>query len=321
MDWIGKYFKNKWDLNHNSGKKKPDISEILKLSRLTKVPHKAKLLSRLDMDDYIREDYYLDSEEFYKIPLTVLIPKRNIKKTPIISLHGHGGGGRLGVIGDRTDSDVAAAIDKYNYDYGLKLVKRGYTVFCPDSRGFGDSRSKEYSNAITSCSCRELSNLALSLGLSLTGMMVFDVITLIDYIKDYFLMDITELSCIGFSGGGALTLYSSIIDPRIKNIIISGYMYGFKESLLELHGNCSCNYIPNMWLYYDMKDLASLILAKNIFIESGDRDHLNGKSQIKNVLSQVENIKSPSNFVHKIYSGPHKFYGLDCFDWLSQLRH
>ncbi len=34
------------------------------------------------------------------------------------------------------------AIKEYNYTYEIRLVEKGYTVFCPDARGFGERREK-----------------------------------------------------------------------------------------------------------------------------------------------------------------------------------
>ena len=61
-----------------------------------------------------------------------------------------------------------------------------------------------------------------------------------------------HLGCVGFSGGGLQTLYLAALDERVRYAVISGYLYGFKDSLLELNGNCSCNYVPGLWNALDM---------------------------------------------------------------------
>ena len=50
---------------------------------------------------------------------------------------------------------------------------------------------------------------------------------------------------------------------------VSGYLYGFKESLLDKHENCSCNYVPHLYEYVDMCDIAALIAPRPLLVETG----------------------------------------------------
>ena len=36
------------------------------------------------------------------------------------------------------------------------------------------------------------------------------------------------------------TLWLSALDERVRWAIVSGYLYGVRDSLLELNNNCSC---------------------------------------------------------------------------------
>lgn len=77
------------------------------------------------------------------MPFYVLIPggyKQGERRPCIIAAHGHGSGGKLSVAGRADIPEIKDAIKRVNYDYGVKLVKRGYIVFCPDARGFGERR-------------------------------------------------------------------------------------------------------------------------------------------------------------------------------------
>jgi hypothetical protein len=56
---------------------------------------------------------------------------------------------------------------------------------------------------------------------------------------------------------------------RIKAAVISGYFYGYKQSLLEMPDNCSCNYVPHLWEKVDMGDMGALIAPRTLLIETG----------------------------------------------------
>ena len=73
----------------------------------------------------------------------------------------------------------------------------------------------------------------------------------------------------------------------IKAAVVSGYFYGYRESLLVKHQNCSCNYVPHLYETADMGDLGALIAPRPLLVETGARDPLNGQSGMKNVNSQM----------------------------------
>ena len=99
------------------------------------------------------------------------------------------------------------------------------------------------------------------------------------------------LGCVGFSGGGMQTLYLSALDERIRKVFISGYLYGAKDALLHLNGNCSCNYVPGLWRLFDMGDIASLIAPRPLVVQSADHDHLNGPRGLANVEEQLSIVR------------------------------
>jgi dienelactone hydrolase len=252
------------------------------------------------------------------MPLYILFPKDIEDKTKVyITPAGHLGGGAVSIIGDRSNPLVSAKIDTFNYDYGLQLAKKGCIVVAPETIGFGERRelASQKEEDILTCSCYHISHMAEPLGMTLAGIQVFDLICLIDYLETRDDIDTSNLSCLGFSGGGLQTLWLCAVDDRIKKAIISGYMYGYKDALLERNGNCNCNYIPHLWENYDMGDIGALLAPRKLFIQSGDKDHLNGKNGVANVKSQLEIIKKAYSFydaqdlvTHHVFEGPHKWY-------------
>ena len=150
---------------------------------------------------------------------------------------------------------------------------------------------------------------------------------LIDYVEERGEWRTDDLGCVGFSGGGLQTLYLAALDDRVRRAVISGYLYGFKDSLLELNGNCSCNYVPGLWKAFDMGDIASLIAPRPLVIQSGCSDHLNGPRGIKNADEQVEIIRSAyrlngaeDRLIHHHYEGGHQFHEEDLKEDLERME-
>ncbi|MCX7706150.1 MAG: hypothetical protein N2115_07870, partial [bacterium] len=137
--------------------------------------------------------------------------------------------------------------------------------------------------------------------------------------------DKNKIEVVALSGGGLQTLWATALDDRINCAVISGYMYGYKESLLEMCTNCSCNYVPHLYEYMDMGDIAAMIAPRPLLIETGTKDPLNGRSGLKNVYSQTSIIKRAykilgceKNFKHVVFEGEHRWHGLQSIPWVKQ---
>lgn len=295
-----------------------ELKDLLGLKQLKAVALTCNLVESVTMDAYIREKYVFQTEENVWMPFYKLIPKQVDKEfIPVIALHGHGAYGKEGVAGTVTKG--IERVINYNTDYGVSLVKKGFMVFCPDARGSGERR--ELLNQGDSIekqlesSCNSLNFTLISLGLSLTSVWVWDLMRLIDYIMDLPNCKINELSVIGFSGGGNLSLWLSALDERVKKTIISGYYHSYRGSILRSN-QCGCNFVPNLYRFADLGDIGALIAPRKLYIESGDCDPLNGEDGIRDVLGQVditkrayETLNVPHHLIHRIHTGGHKFYG------------
>lgn len=281
-----------------------------------------ELISSEKMDGYRRDKVLLETCSEVWMPMYILIPdqiSKNKKPPCIIAVHGHGGAGKESIAGNRQRDDVSERIDFYNYDYGLKFVKQGYVVFCPDARGSGERREtlqqgEETENVLNS-SCYDLNNAAISMGQSLLGMWTWDLMRLIDYIETLNYCDGKAIACCGFSGGGLQTLWLSALEDRISCAIISGYFHSFKDAILRTN-HCGCNFVPHLWENVDIGDMGAIIAPKPLLIESGNQDPLNGERGIKDVYEQVEITRAAyrlcrveDNLHHHVFSGGHLWNG------------
>ncbi len=252
-------------------------------------------------DGILRKKFRIQTEPGVYMPCYLLIPedkklnKTNKKPLTFLALPGHLGGGKESVAGKRDRPDIVKAIEQFHYDYGYQLALQGYTVFCPDCRGFGERREEalwgEEEEKYLNGTCYNLSHMAEALGETVIGMLSWDISRLVDFIEQQGIYDMEQLGCIGFSGGGMQTLWSAAQDDRIKRCVISGYMYGYRDSLLELNGNCNCNYVPHLFEHLDMGDIGALIAPRQVVIQSCRKDHLNGRRGLTNVYEQVDTMK------------------------------
>ena len=306
------------------------LTELLGMNSMIPCALNPKIVESEKFTGYRRDKVIIQTEPGVWMPLYILIPDgicQNEKRPCVIAPHGHGGGGKYAIVG-RTDIPcIKASIEKYNYDYGLKFVMEGYVVFCSDARGSGERREEIQQGpgieAYISTSCNNINNAAISIGQTLTGMMTWDLMRLVDYVETISYCDSSKVACAGFSGGGLQALWLSALEDRIKCCVVSGYFYGFKASLLNTH-LCGCNFVPKLWELIELGDLGALIAPRPLLIESGAIDSLNGEGGIQNVIEEVEITKNAyslynknNNLYHHIFEGPHMWNGEKTYDFVS----
>jgi pimeloyl-ACP methyl ester carboxylesterase len=148
---------------------------------------------------------------------------------------------------------------------------------------------------------------------------------LVDYICSCEIYCPTRIACVGLSGGGLQSLWLAALDERIACAIVSGYFYGYKDSLLKLSENCSCNYLPHLWEAVDMGDIGALVAPRPLFIESGDQDYYNGERGVVNTTEQAQITRSAyrlldaeENFFHHIFVGKHRWNGEKAYPFLQK---
>jgi dienelactone hydrolase len=282
--------------------------------------------ARTDRGDHWRERVVIRTEADVYMPFYVLIPKTGAGPFPaVLCPHGHCGGGKTSTSGEReADPRMPGIIDQYNYDYGVQFARAGAIAFCPDARGFGERRYAGHPDLLD-CTCRLTHNMAIPLGLTITAQWAWDLHRLLDYAATRRDCLPGRIGCAGLSGGGLQALWASALDTRIRAAVISGYFYGYRESLLDQPENCSCNYVPHLYETADMGDIGALILPRPVLIETGTVDPLNGASGLKNVRSQVAILKraasllnAPEAVAHDVFEGDHKWHGTVSVPWMMK---
>ena len=292
----------------------------------------------VSQDAILRYHILLRTEPDITLSAYLLLPASANAGTPVfLCPPGHNGAGKYTVAGVRGARAIEESIEKYNYDFGWQLACLGYVAFCPDVRGFGERRemladTRELPLAMKG-DCYWLAHMGEPIGIPVLGMLSWDLMRCVDFLKEYTMTKEGELRRIsdgehvvsedarwnseriiafGFSGGAMQSLYLSALDERIHAVFLSGYMYGFRDSLLQMNRNCSCNYVPHLMEHFDMGDIASLIAPRRLMIQSCREDRLAGVRGLTNVQEQVDIIRAnyamtvnTENVQQDIEDGPH----------------
>ena len=315
-------------------KTRETLWELLGMDRMETCPLEPKVEERITLDGgIVREKVVIQVEPDTWMPMYILIPPKSgeEKQACFLALPGHQGGGKFSVAGCY---DIPAVMDKINffhYDYGMQLAKLGYVAVCPDCRGYGERRDEKMQTpgdekAFLNGSCFHLAHMAEGIGETVIGMCTWDAMRLIDYVCERGEWDMGTLGVVGFSGGGMQTLWLSALDELVKQCIISGYLYGYKDSLMILNGNCNCNYVPHLWEHFDMGDIASLIAPTPVAIQSCREDHLNGPRGLENVYEQLDIMRAAYSLygadkypIHDVREGGHCWHE-EVLEQLPNLR-
>ncbi len=310
------------------------LSTLLGLQHFVRCAPTAKLVSREQLDGLVREEWLIRTEPDVAMPYYLFIPDRAGKEPlPLVLCpHGHDSGGKWATAGRDDHPQVADRIATYRYDYGVRIARAGFITACPDARGFGQRREPLQQDDIANPgaaltgSCHNLMLAGAPLGLTVQGMWTWDLMRLIDHLVRDRRIDARRIAVAGLSGGGLQSLDLAAIDTRIRAAVVSGYFYGVRETLQIGNANCACNLVPHLWEHFDIGDIGALIAPRGLFIETGDRDTLNGQSNLANVRSQVRIARrvftahaAKSRLQHAIFSGGHRWDGERSIPWLQRM--
>lgn len=299
------------------------LSGLLGLEKMEECDlHPITMEEAVTLPDGIRREHIrIQTEPDIWMTMYLLIPADADPNTRLfLCPPGHNGAGKYTVAGLGEYGAIKEKIEQYQYDYGMQLAKKGFVAVCPDCRGFGERREAvaDAKDPVLGLKgdCYWLAHMGEPLGIPAAGMLVWDLMRLIDYLELRNEWDTEHIGCLGFSGGGMQTLYLAALDERIQYAVISGYMYGFRDALLTLNRNCSCNYIPHLWEHLDMGDIASLIAPRPLVIQSCRQDRLNGPRGIVNAVEQAAVIEKAYRLchaeklpLHDICEGGHQWHG------------
>ena len=299
--------------------------ELFALSLLPKTDCKEKkLLFTLDYPDYILEKYSVEISPGLFSAVFFLKPKKIKQPCPaVVALCGHGYGVRQIVnISKHGKKKIIPYFDGYQKNFAVELVKRGCLVAAPELFGFGEARlQKDQWKPFYISSCDILSHHLLPYGLTVASLRIYQALVCAELLLQEKETDPHRLSCMGISGGALTALYASVLEPRIKRIVLSGYVNTFESSILSLW-HCPDNYIPDILRVGEIYDFASSLAPRELLIESGTRDKLfpieAARLAHKEIARVYETRGCADKLVLDVFDGKHSVNGKKSFDFIAR---
>ncbi len=278
----------------------------------------AELVCSQELGSYRKDKYILPTAENLKMPLYVLVP-HDCSGKAIIALHGHGCYGKEGITGNIPEEIKVS--DSNRSAFALEPAERGYIAVCPDILGSGERISGLGGDKAKSL-CDLLNNTLCALGLSLQGVVLFELLRLVDFTLALKENRYKTAACLGFSGGGLFSLWLSALSKDISAAVVSGYFHTMSDTCLQSN-KCGCNFVYGLWNTIDCGEIAALASPKPMYIELGREDKLHGRSGIESIYAQLETAKKAyslynmeENLQLSLCDGAHKWYA-SCYDFLE----
>jgi len=205
------------------------LNEVLGLPNMKPAPLNPRVTDVRKREGYRLERVVFSSEAHVDVPGFLLIPDSVTAQNPspaVLCIHGGNPGAKDELAGEITSPDIEEGLREFHDDYALQLARRGIIAFAIDLRNYGERRfhaePDTYGMNDRSVSSRVLANTALFLGRTYFGMNVFDSQRALDYL--YTRPEVVKgaIGCAGFSMGGNIAAWLSVIDRRVKVTALEG---------------------------------------------------------------------------------------------------
>lgn len=247
---------------------------------------------------YIRERAIVQTEPDVWMPYFVLRRAENDEKKPAVIFLPHSGAGKFSVVYskdyefyEKQTPEIQKEL-KATWDFTAALADAGFLVAAPDLRGMGERREwmDEGEENFMRSSRRAVNNVALSLGLSLAGMDVWEISVLTEILRQR--EDCSGAVSIGGSReAGVTALYCAAAVSGYAGVFSGDGLAGFENGALTIACyNCSA-YAPKLMLSYDSCDIAAIAVPQRLFLYFTDDNPLNGANNMSNVEPQLGELR------------------------------
>lgn len=306
------------------------------------VDPRAEVLERVDMGDYVRERVLFSTTPDVRVPAYVLVPRGASPTRPapaIVALHDHGGfylWGKEKLVAIDGEHAVLGEFRARYYggrSIAIDLARRGYVVVVTDMFYWGDRRmlldddaedwrarpASMTSARIDAFNARASQNEQLvgrtlySAGLTWPGVMFWDDIRTVDYLRSRADVDAGRIGCVGLSVGAVRSMHLAALDERIKAAVVVCWMTSFPKQLQKHVRNTigHTKVIPGVHRHLDYPDIGALAMPRPVLYMSGTRDALFDVDGIKSAFDTLQQsyakAGAPERCRTRLYDSPHQF--------------
>ena len=297
------------------------VTELIGGFPQDRIPLAPQTLDVTDLPEYRRERFVIETRPGVMLLGALLTPKTGGGPFPtVVCVPGHGRG-LDDIIGVNAEGKTEPSEKNVHRDYAVQVVQQGLAAVAIEPMAFGCRRdAATKSKGAGTSACYPTAGSALLLGETMVGWRVYDVMRTIDWIGTRPELDAKRVGCLGLSGGGTCTLFSTALEPRIKAAYVSGYLNTFRDCIMSM-SHCIDNYVPGILQWGEMYDVAALIAPRPLFVESGERDPifpLKGSLESFAHVQRVYDVfDAKDQTAQEVFPGVHEFWGRKGLPWLK----
>ena len=241
----------------------------------------------------------------------LLTPRElHVPTSAVLCLQGHGSPGKKGPIDPNS----------IYRNIGRRFAERGCIVLCPEQIGQGDRALPE--DRVT---YQVLVHGLNMLGHTLIGLRYWDLVRALDLLETIAPIDRKRIGVMGLSLGGAMTLFLSALETRVRAVCICGYLTSHQSTFLD-QAHCTCGHLRDLARHFEHVDLAALIAPRPLFIDSGrndpqfpSRDARAAVRQLRPIYDLYDQPRAALGI--EVHDGAHEISGKHSIPWmLKQLK-
>lgn len=294
-----------------------------------RLPLRPEILAEWEHDGLIKQRWVIDVQKHLSAIFVICFQKNILKKEKrpaLLCWHGHGKFGKESVMGNDSSPERKADIERQNYDYGHQMAKKGFVTFAIDWIGHGemdDANGKYHRRNFAGGNwCNMYYLHATMLGMTPLSIIMTHGKAAIDFAQTFENVDPDRIGVMGLSGGGTLSLWTSLCDERIKATEIICYSdlwinFGFKS-----FNYCGMQVAPGLYALVDLPDLQGLLAPRPLLIDIGAYDSCFPVDGALSCYRQLEGIYLTAGAKDKLeldyFPGEHAWGGNKSADFFGK---
>lgn len=244
-----------------------------------RVPLNPELVAEWEQDGLRKQRWLIDVSKHASAALLVNIPRDladSERRPAILCWHGHGAFGKDSVMGNDSSPERREEIARCNYHYGLRMAQAGFVTYAIDWMGIGERNDANKPHHRPDLSGRDWCNLyylhATMLGMTSLSINTTHGKAATDFACTLPCVDPDRLGVMGLSGGGTMTLWSSLVDERIKATEIICYSDLWADFGIRDLNYCGMQVAPGLFALVDLPDLQGLLAPRPLLVDIGVYD-------------------------------------------------
>ncbi len=238
-----------------------------------------ELLAEWEHDGVIKQRWVIDVAPHIAAEFQINIPaglSPGEKRPSLLCWHGHGPFGKEPVMGNDSTPALRDAIAEHNYSYGHQMAKAGFVTFAIDWIGGGIRNDSHKPHYLSTAGGRDWCNLyylhATMFGMTSVSINLAHGRAATDFACTLAPVDADRLGVMGLSGGGTMTLWSSLYDQRFKATEIICYSDLWAAFGIRDVNYCGMQVAPGLYKLVDLPDLQGLLVPRPLLIDIGMYD-------------------------------------------------